>query len=313
MKIVFFGTSEFAKQVLKAIVENSSDIEVCSVYTKAGKPFGRKQEIKNSDVFEYASLKGLNIETPKTLRDEDVQNKIKALNADVGIVAAYGLILPQAVLDIFPLGCINIHGSVLPKLRGAAPIQRTIMNGDKTAGVTIMQMDAGIDTGDMLLWDEINISGKTFDVVLNQLAEMGGNLIVRYLNSVNNGSNLSDYPPVKQDDALATYADKITNDDCVIDFSCMTAGQIVCKVLALNPAPKAFFFDKLGNKVFVLMASVVSKDDYDNFVSNTANIRKKKIFVKCADDTFLSLDVLQKEGKKILPVADFLNGNTVEF
>ena len=299
LKIIFFGTNSFSVEVLKALYENKKlGFEIVCVCTKCAKPFGPKHILKDSEVFEYATRHNIPVKTYKTLKKEENQNDLNAFSADMGIVASYGLILPQAVLDMFKYGCINVHGSLLPKYRGSAPIQRAIMDGETKTGITIMQMDAGIDTGDMLLKSEIDISNKYFGEVFNELAQLGGKLLIEYL------VNRENIKAIKQDNDSATYANKIENEDCVIDFKKQTAQNIFCKVRALSPNPKTFFFDKMGRKIFILKSKICD-DDFD---IKEANL-KKDIFVLCSDNRYIQLLMLQKEGRKILNSHEFLNGN----
>lgn len=301
LRVIFFGTNNFSVETLKSLYENQKlGIEIVCVCTKIAKPFGPKHILKDSEVFEYAIKNNLPVKTYKTLKKEEIQNELRSFSADIGIVASYGLILPQAVLDMFQYGCINVHASILPKYRGSAPIQRAIMAGENKTGITIMQMDAGIDTGDMLLKSEINIDNKDFGEVFDELAKLGGSLLIEYL------KNRDTIKPVKQNDEYATYANKIENEDCIIDFKTQDSKQIYQKILALFPLPKAFFYDKKGSKIFVLKSKVCDSD----FDITTADL-KKDIFVLCSDNRYIQLLTLQKEGRKILNSHEFLNGNKI--
>lgn len=301
LKVIFFGTNEFSVEILKAL-NNCKDpnIEISCVCTKIAKPFGPKQILKNSEIFNWAIENKLHVETYKTLKKIEIQEELKSFKADIGIVASYGLILPQAVLDIFPLGCINVHASILPKYRGSAPIQRAIMKGEDKTGITIMKMDAGIDTGDILLQSEIEIKDKNCGDVFIDMAKLGGNLLIKYLKDYKN------IIPQKQNNDNATYANKIENDDCLIDFHIQSAKQIYQKILALSPSPKAFFINNKNEKIFVI-DSKIHNSDFDISAINP----KKDIFIKCCDGNYIQLLTLQKEGRKILKSAEFLNGNKV--
>ncbi len=204
MKIVFMGTPEFALEALKALADEH---EIIAVYTKEPKISGRGNKLVKTPVHLWAEERGIEVRTPKTLRNETEQRKFAELKADVAVVAAYGLILPQPVLDAYPMGCINIHASLLPRWRGAAPIQRSIEAGDKVSGVTIMKVAAGLDTGDMLLKGEVAITPDTTGEILHdKLAVLGGQLVLQTLRQWN------DIIPQPQDDALSCYAAKIEKE-----------------------------------------------------------------------------------------------------
>ena len=208
MKIVFMGTPEFALAALKKL---AAEHEVLAVYTKEPKVSGRGNKLVKTPVHLWAEEQGIEVRTPKTLRNAEEQAKLAALGADMAVVAAYGLILPPPVLEAFPFGCVNIHGSLLPRWRGAAPIQRAIEAGDEKSGITTMKMDAGLDTGDMLLKGETEITPETTGGELHdKLAEIGAELIVRTLREWN------DIKPQKQDDSLSCYAAKIDKAESLL-------------------------------------------------------------------------------------------------
>ena len=209
--------------------------KVVCVYTRAPKEAGRGQKETKTPVHIKAEELGVEVRTPKTLRNIEEQENFKNLNADVAIVAAYGLILPKPVLEAYKYGCINIHASLLPRWRGAAPIQRSIEAGDEVSGVTIMQMDEGLDTGDMLLKGEVEINDTTTGGILHDaLSAQGAELVMDVLKNIDNIEH------IKQPTDGMCYANKIEKEECRIDFD-MTASQIACKVRAFNPFPGAFF------------------------------------------------------------------------
>ena len=211
MRVVFMGTPDFAVPALVALHEAGH--EIACVYTQPARPAGRGKKLRPSPVQLKAEELGLEVRTPKGLRKPEPQAEFAALGADVAVVAAYGLILPQAVLDAPRHGCLNIHASILPRWRGAAPIHRAIMEGDKETGVTIMQMEAGLDTGPMRHVVRTPIAAKTTGDLFEELARLGGAAMVEVL------ADLGAYPPVAQDDARATHASKIDKAEARSDWA----------------------------------------------------------------------------------------------
>lgn len=223
------GTPDFAVPALKALAQ--SDHEVCAVFTQPDKPRGRKMIMTPPDVKVCAQSLGIPVYQPESMKNSEALNIIEKYSPDAIVVAAYGKILPKAVLEAPKFGCVNIHGSLLPKYRGAAPIQQSVLNGDKVTGVTTMLMDVGLDTGDILQTAQTEIgenetSGELFD----RLAELGGELILKTLSALEKG----EITPRKQDEALATHTSKIDKTMCPIDFS-LSAQEIHNKVRGLNP------------------------------------------------------------------------------
>ena len=229
MKLIFAGTPEFAAVALAALLDAGH--EVALVLTQPDRPAGRGMRARESQVKVLAKEKGLAIAQPPSLKDAAAQSGLRAIGAEAMVVAAYGLILPQAVLDIPPRGCLNIHASLLPRWRGAAPIQRALISGDRETGITIMQMNAGLDTGDILLQETTPIdAADTAATLHDRLAAMGGRCIVRALH---------EHPArIAQDEAAATYAAKITKAEAAIDWT-MPADEICRRIRAYNPAPGA--------------------------------------------------------------------------
>lgn len=295
MKIVFMGTPDFSVPVLKALTEQH---DVKCVYTRAPKEAGRGQKESKTPVHLFAEQNGIEVRTPKTLRNEDEQMAFKSLNADVAVVAAYGLILPQPVLDAFPYGCINVHASLLPRWRGAAPIQRAIEAGDDKSGVTIMQMEAGLDTGDMLLKGEVAITPEmTGEGLHDALSEIGAKLIVETL------ANLDNIKPEKQDEALTCYATKIEKAESKLDFS-KTAEEIERKVRAFNPYP-ATYFEYNGERFKVLEVEALDADsgmEAGAIVPNDTGL-----LIQCGQGMMLVLKI-QRQGKKAMDVEELLRG-----
>ncbi|NBR27704.1 MAG: methionyl-tRNA formyltransferase, partial [Betaproteobacteria bacterium] len=229
MKLIFAGTPEFAAVALAALLDAGHDIAL--VLTQPDRPAGRGMHARESQVKVLAKERGLRIAQPLGLKDAAVQSDLRAIGAEAMVVAAYGLILPQAVLDIPPRGCLNIHASLLPRWRGAAPIQRALIAGDHETGITIMQMNAGLDTGDVLLRETTPIGeDDTAATLHDRLAAMGGRCIVRALR---------EQPArIAQDDAAATYAAKISKAEAAIDWS-LPADEICRRIRAYNPVPGA--------------------------------------------------------------------------
>ena len=245
MRVVFMGTPEFARTALEALA--AAGHEIACVYTRAPKPAGRGMREQRSPVHDYAGRHGIAVRTPRSLRDAAEQESFRALGADVAVVAAYGLILPKPVLDAPRLGCLNIHASLLPRWRGAAPIQRAILAGDAESGVTIMQMDEGLDTGAMLLKEAVPITPQTTGQSLHDaLASLGAKLIVVVLDRLARG----DLPATKQPEDGVTYANKLTRDEGRLDWR-EDAVTLERKVRALFPWPGAWF-EIAGERIKVL-------------------------------------------------------------
>jgi methionyl-tRNA formyltransferase len=247
MRIIFMGTPEFAVPTLDALVAAGHD--VVAAYSQPPRPGGRRgRELVPSPVQRRAEAHGIPVRTPVSFREGGAVEAFAALGADVAVVAAYGLILPQAVLDAPRLGCLNVHGSLLPRWRGAAPIQRAIMAGDAETGVGIMQMERGLDTGPVRLEGRTRCAGKTTGELTAELAAMGAALMVQVL------ADPDAHPPVAQPDEGVTYAAKIAKEEARIDFA-RPAIEVDRLVDALNPAPGAFF-EYGGERIKVLRADI---------------------------------------------------------
>jgi len=246
MRIVFMGTPDFAVPVLQTLVDRGHD--VAAVYCQPPRRAGRGKTLSPSPVQRRAEALGLEVRTPATLRDEAEQLRFATLRADIGVVAAYGLILPRPVLDAPRHGCLNVHGSLLPRWRGAAPIQRAILAGDVETGVDIMQMEAGLDTGPIRLEESTPVAGKTAGDLTAELSAMGARLMARVL------ADLAAYPPVAQAEEGVTYAAKIDKAEAKINFA-QPAIAIERQIRAFNPAPGAFF-ETDGERIRVLSAVV---------------------------------------------------------
>ena len=296
MRVIFMGTPDFSVPVLRALI---SKHEVVCVYTQPPRPAGRGQKLTPSAVQKEAESHGIMVRYPVSLKSQTEQNLFEMLKADVAVVCAYGLILPQPILNACPKGCINVHASLLPRWRGAAPIQRAIMSGDDKSGVTIMQMEAGLDTGDMLLSESTPITDETTAGQLHdKLSEIGAKLILKVLDKMPT--------PVAQPFDGVTYAHKITKEDCVIDWN-KPAATISAQIRGLSPYPKAFFTYN-GEDIKVLNAKVlpmVTKEVVGTILDDN-------LTVACGLGTVLQLDELQRPGKGVVAREAFLRGYPIK-
>lgn len=298
LKLIFAGTPDFAARHLAALL--SSGHEVVAVYTQPDKPAGRGQKLTASPVKELALAHDLPVYQPASLRNEAAQAELAALGADLMVVVAYGLILPKAVLDTPRLGCINVHGSLLPRWRGAAPIQRSIWAGDAETGVTIMQMDVGLDTGAMIRKVTCPIaSDETSASLYDKLAGLGPQALVDTLDAMAAGNTAAE----PQDDALANYAEKLSKEEARIDWS-MDAVAIERCIRAFNPWPISWF-DVAGQTVKVWQAEVVAQD-HGQTAGTLLKADKQGIEVATGQGV-LRLLTLQPPGKKAMSVSDLLN------
>ena len=246
MRVIFMGSPDFAVPTLYALM--AAKHEVAAVYCQPPRPAGRGKALQPTPVQRAAELMGIPVHSPARLKGTLEQEEFAAIRADVAVVAAYGLILPQAVLDAPKLGCLNVHASLLPRWRGAAPVQRAILAGDKVTGVTIMQMEAGLDTGPMLAAQEVAVRRKTAGELTGELALVGAQLMSQVL------SSFDSYPHVAQPEDGATYAPKVRKEEARIDWR-RSAAEIERQVRAFNPAPGAFF-EHQGERVRVLEAGI---------------------------------------------------------
>lgn len=287
------GTPDFAVKALEALAARH---EVVCVYTREPQEAGRGKKLTKSPVHEFAEAHGILVRTPKTLRSAEAQAELKALQADISVVVAYGLILPQAVIEAFPLGCINIHGSLLPRWRGAAPIQRAIEAGDNESGITIMKVVEKLDAGDMLLKGSVPITAETTGETLHDaMAGLGAELIVKALD---NWQNLHAEP---QDERLVTYAAKIDKAESRLDFS-MPAEVLERKIRAFNPYP-AVYFEYGGERYKILRAKVVDESGEAGAILDGAG----RLVIACGDKA-LEVTEIQRQGKKKMPTEELLRG-----
>ncbi|OOF14057.1 MULTISPECIES: methionyl-tRNA formyltransferase [Salinivibrio] len=298
LRIVFAGTPDFAARHLQALL--NSEHEVIAVYSREDKPAGRGKKLTASPVKKLALEHNLPVYQPRTLRDEQAQAELAALNADVMVVVAYGLILPKAVLDTPRLGCVNVHGSILPRWRGAAPIERAVWAGDTETGVTIMQMDEGLDTGDMLKIATLPIEETDTSASLyTRLAELGPQALIDCLNDMANGIILAE----PQNDAKANYAEKLTKQEAKIDWT-QDAAFIGRCIRAFNPRPVSYF--TLGEQNIKVWQANVLDIDVDATPGTVINTDKHGIQVATGKGV-LQLTQLQPPGKKAMQAHELLN------
>ena len=300
MRIVFMGTPDFAVPSLQALIDAGHD--VCAVYTQPDKPQGRKQILTAPPVKTLALEHDIPVFQPNTLKNEDEQARLRELAPEVIIVVAYGKLLPKAVLDIPPHGCINVHGSLLPRWRGAAPIQWAVIAGDEMAGVTTMQMAEGLDTGDMLLTYETKVGEKeTAGELFDRLAQSGAELLTQTL------VKLDEITPRPQDDAQSCYAHMLDKQMAVIDWS-KSAHEIDCLIRGLNPWPIALT-TLSGERLKVFAAEKANGNGEPGTVLEADP--KKGLTVACGEGA-LGLTEIQLVGGKRMKATDFLRGHVIE-
>ena len=308
LNIIFAGTPDFAAQHLQAIL--NSQHNVIAVYTQPDKPAGRGKKLQASPVKQLAEQNNIPVYQPKSLRKEEAQFELKVLNADVMVVVAYGLILPKAVLDAPRLGCLTVHGSILPRWRGAAPIQRSIWAGDAQTGVTIMQMDEGLDTGDMLhkVYCDI-LPTETSTSLYNKLAELAPSALIDVLDNLENGKFIAE----KQDDSQSNYAEKLSKEEAQLDWS-LSAMQLERNIRAFNPWPIAYFSteDKDGNTQTLKVYQAEVFPHQDKPAGTILSADKNGIQIATVDGV-LNLLQLQPAGKKPMSAQDLLNGRAEWF
>lgn len=300
MRIVFMGTPDFAVPSLQALIDAGHD--VCAVYTQPDKPQGRKQILTAPPVKTLALEHNIPVFQPNTLKNEDEQARLRELAPEVIIVVAYGKLLPKAVLDIPPHGCINVHGSLLPRWRGAAPIQWAVIAGDEMAGVTTMQMAEGLDTGDMLLTYETKVGEKeTAGELFDRLAQSGAELLTQTL------VKLDEITPRPQDEAQSCYAHMLDKQMAVIDWS-KSAHEIDCLIRGLNPWPIALT-TLSGERLKVFAAEKAAGNGEPGTVLEADP--KKGLTVACGEGA-LGLTEIQLVGGKRMKATDFLRGHAIE-
>ncbi len=303
MRIMYMGTPSFASRVLEIMVKNTSGNTFC-VVTKPDTPKGRSYKLVPCETAVMAESLGLTVYKPENLKEENFRKILDIESPDVIVVAAYGKKLPGYVLDYPRYKCINIHGSLLPEYRGAAPVNRAIMDGKTVTGITIMNMEDGIDTGDMYLKGEVPIDDTTTATELfDRLAVLGAELMIKALGMLESGTLVGE----KQDDALATHAQKITDEDMKIDWT-RTASEIARKIHGLSLEPGAYTRIRSNEKLLKIYK--VSVEEGVDAAPGEVVVAKKRIQVACGEGSVF-LEKLQVQGGKMLSGADFANGRGV--
>ena len=291
MRIAFMGTPQFAVPTLERLVADGH--EVAAVYTQPPRPAGRGNAQTPSPVRRCAEALRLDVRHPATLRDVAEQDAFRALDLDAAVVAAYGLILPHAILDTPRLGCFNVHASLLPRWRGAAPVQRAILAGDETTGVTIMQMERGLDTGPMLLVRETEVAHKSAGELLSELADLGATAMAEVITSPNA------FPARPQPPAGVTYAAKIDKSEARIDFS-QPAVAVERQVRAFAPSPGAFF-EHDGERIRVLSAAIGEQKGL------SGTILDDRLTIAC-EQSSIRPALVQRAGRGVMDAAELLRG-----
>ena len=304
MKILFMGTPDFAVFSLRNIVESGRHT-VCAVVTQPDKPKGRGYAMLPPPVKVYAEEQNIPVYQPATLRDESFATLLSELDPEIIVVVAYGKILPKNVLDYAKYGCVNVHGSLLPEYRGAAPMQRAIIDGKGVTGITTMYMAEGLDTGDMLLKAELPIKeDDNFEDIHDKLGALGASLILDTLEALENGTAAR----IPQDDSLSTYAAKITKEDCLLDFS-RDARTVHNLIRGLSPIPLSFTHTPDGKLLKVLEAKIADEDKTHENVGEVISL-DEGITVACGHGAITFLRVLP-EGKARMSASDFIRGRKI--
>lgn len=302
MRIVFMGTPEFAVPSLNMLIEN---FDVCGVVTQPDRPKGRGKKLVPSPVKETAEKAGIPVFQPLKVKESEFIKTLEELNPDLIVVAAYGQILPESILNMPKFGCINVHGSLLPKLRGAAPIQWSIINGDKVTGVTIMYMEKGLDTGDMLYKAEMEILPcDTYGTLAERMANVGADALKETIKLMTEGKIV----PEKQDNELSTYAPMIKKELEHIDFS-KTTTEIANLVRGLSPQPGAYTL--YNDDILKVWETEAFEGEISGNTGEIIGMVKKGIVVKTADGAIV-LTKIQAKGGKILPTDAYLRGHSIE-
>ena len=302
MRIVFMGTPDFSVPCLQALIDDGHD--VCAVFTQPDKPKGRHGILTQPPAKELALKYNIPVYQPKTLRTDEAKELFKSLDAELAIVVAYGKILPDELLHTPKYGCINMHASLLPKLRGAAPIQWAVITGEKRTGVTSMQMDAGIDTGDMLLSKSVDIGeNETAEELHDRLSVLGAEVMRETISALQAG----ELCPVKQDDKQSTHAPILTKELSKIDWN-DTAQHIHDKIRGLYSWPGATC--EFKGKVIKIHSSRLAGECSGK--PGEVSESDKRLVVCCGDGNAVEILVLQAPGKRAMPAGDFLRGNPIE-
>jgi len=295
MKLIFMGTPDFSVNALEAIIAEGH--EVLAVYSQPPRPSGRGHKLRKSPLHLAAEKHNIPVRTPVSLKNKGEQEEFASFGADAAVVVAYGLLLPKAILDICP--CFNIHASLLPRWRGAAPIQRSIISGDIITGVTIMKMDEGLDTGDMIIWEEIPINSMNAKQLHDALSVLGSRLIVEALDKISKG----EIKFIKQE-GEATYAKKITKEEPLIDFN-KSANELDCFIRGFSPHPGAYFI--YNDEKFKILSAEFEEKSTGFSVGEVIN-ENLDIAIK---DGLIRPVLIQRQGKKSMPLKDMLRGFSI--
>lgn len=306
MRILFMGTPDFALFSLRALVEAGE--EIVGVVTQADKPKGRGYTLTPPPVKVYAQERGIPVYQPATLRGDEFAATLQTIDPELIVVVAFGKILPANVLDYPKYGCINVHGSLLPAYRGAAPMQRAILEGQTETGITTMFMDVGLDTGDMLLTGKVAIGeNDNFETIHDKLGVCGAETLLRTLSELKAGT----LSRIKQDDSRATYAAKIEKEDCELRFD-VPAREVHNRIRALSPIPLSFTHTPDGKLLKITASEVSTRKKPDGAQPGTVvSLADGRVSVACADGCVDLLAVLP-EGKKRMNAADFINGRKIQ-
>jgi methionyl-tRNA formyltransferase len=297
MRLAFMGTPDFAVPTLDALHAAGHDIR--AVYSQPPRPAGRGKALRPSPVQARAEMLGIPVRTPLSLRGEDEQRAFAALDLDAAVVAAYGLILPQPILDAPAHGCLNVHGSILPRWRGAAPVQRAILAGDARTGITIMGMERGLDTGPMFLVRETAIDGKSAGQLTTELSGMGAEMMADVLN------RLGSIRPVPQPEEGVTYASKIEKHEARLDFSA-SADVVERQVRAFNPMPGAFF-EFGGERIKILQATATPAEAGS---ADPGTVLDQELRIACSDGIITPV-LVQRAGRAVMSPPDLLRGFSI--
>ena len=300
MKVIFMGTPDFSCPTLEKLI-NDKNIQIAAIYTREPQIAGRGHKVTNSPVHNLALKHNLKVITPKTLKSEEIKQQFIDFGADVAVVVAYGLLLPQAILQAPKLGCINIHPSLLPRWRGAAPIQRTIMAGDKKTGITIMKMDQGLDSGDIIYQEEFALDDKiNYQQLADKFAVLGANALLKTLKNMEQGN----YQLTKQDHNLANYAQKITKEEALIDWN-KSAQEVNNKIRGLSGNIGSYFIYN-NQRIKILEAEVIPLPENKKGLK-AGQIIEDEFIIICKTQAIRPL-IIQKEGKKKMTTQEFLRG-----
>lgn len=301
MKILFMGTPDFAVPCLDILVSNGFD--VCAAVTQPDKPKGRGHKLTPPPVKEYAISKNIPVYQPQTLKDGEFEKVLDELKPQLIAVVAYGKILPEYILDFPEYGCVNVHGSVLPKYRGAAPIQWAIINGDKTTGVTTQYMKMGVDTGDIIFTDETEIlPDETYGELYTRLSQSGAKLLLKTVNAIKDGTA----PRTEQDESEATHAPMLTKETGHIDWT-KSADEVLSLIRGTNPWPMSYAM--YGDEMMKVFG--VKKGSGFDAPPGKIRIVNKKLEISCGKDSVV-VDEIQFKGGKRMTVASYLNGHDID-